>query len=698
MEAKQSSIAYFMRQPDTQFTIPVYQRNYDWRNEQCKQLLADILTAGNAPETATHFVGSVVYLQTNITSTPHILTIIDGQQRLTTLTLLWLALHRRAKEQGNHQLATKIERQYIINEFLDGDEKVKLRPIKKDDKALHWLMKNDGTPWEFGYSRLIENFLYFYESITPERIEFVSAGMNRLVFIEIALERGKDDPQRIFQSLNSTGLDLSQADLIRNLILMDLPHKIQLELYENYWEKIEISTQQSTRKESKLSEFMRDFLTFKFREIPNLDRVFETFKQKYSGKTLDELKELLGEIRTFSSYYNRFINPGVETDSDIEEHLRLIAKIPITVSYPFLLEVYHDYATHKIGKQECIAVLELVQSYAWRRFMCDLPTNALNKVFTTLYKDVNYDNYLGAFELSLIRRQGKHRFPTDDEIMREIGVKDMYNIRPSNRLYFLERLENYGHRIKTNVENNEDVTIEHIFPQKPTRAWEIALGAEFDTMKSLVNTAANLTFSAFNSSLSNRPFPEKRDLPEKGYKASILRLDKMLAKFTAWNPTSLQERREWIEQRFLEVWRFPYAVKKKMDDEAGREAAELAVDILELDPNEATNKMIVRVDFEDLHESNISWRQLLAKIASKMFEREPEVFFALHIEDKIWTKTDPNSFSAAVKISEQYYIEGSFSAKGMIKRIQLILNRCETDEECLIVLKPWPSKSAESEE
>lgn len=685
MEAKQNSIVKFMQQQDTQFVIPVYQRNYDWLNEQCQQLLLDIISAGSKDSIQSHFVGSVVYLQTSITSSPTLLTIIDGQQRLTTLTLIWIALRNRAKESGNEFVVNEIEKKFLINEFMNDSAKVKLRPIKKDDEALKCILRNEITLWQNGFSRLLENYNYFYQNITLENIDTIRQGLNKLVFIDVALEQGKDDPQRIFQSLNSTGLDLSQADLIRNYILMDLPPKLQEDLYDKYWVSIELQTRETVKNESKLSDFMRDFLTLKFREIPNSDQVFATFKSKFSFSGEPVLRELLDELRTFTSYYNRFINTNAEPDAEIREHLYLIAKIPITVSYPFLLEVYHDYAMGTISKADLIQVLELVQSYAWRRFLCNLPTNALNKVFSNLYKDIDSNDYLPSLERALVRRKGKHGFPTDEEVERVLATKDMYNIKSSNRKYFLERLENYGEKIRTEVENNPDVTIEHIFPQKPSPIWEKSLGVDFDAMKALVNTAANLTLSAFNSSLSNLPFLEKRDMPSKGYKASPLRLDKMLAEYQDWNLSTLAQRQEWILKRCKEIWKYPYSrISETESFETIQGTLEFEFDIHDITPSEVTGRKIAEIQFEGKTYTNPTWSELLKIVAETMFAREPYVFFSLNAENKLWVKTDSTVFLRPLKIASNYYIESNLGAKDIVTRVQLILQKCDTDEELIL--------------
>lgn len=685
MEAKQNSVFKFMQQQDTQFVIPVYQRNYDWRNEQCQQLMKDILTVGAASETQSHFVGSVVYLQTSITSNPTFLTIIDGQQRLTTLTLIWIALQRRAHEWGNERMADEIRKKFLINEYQDEGARMKLRPIKKDERALRYLLGSDRSEWTGGFSRLIENFQYFYNSITLEALQTVRKGVEKLVFIDVALERGKDDPQRIFQSLNSTGLDLSQADLIRNYVLLDLDPKKQDAIYENYWAKIEENTQEQNRKESRLSDFIRDYLTFKFRDIPNKDKVFVTFKAKYPINNEVELEALLQDLRSYSVWYGRLLNPQTEPNEAIREGLHLINRVSTTVAYPFLLEVFRDYSDGKgsISAEEVVRVLELVQSFTFRRFLCDLPTNALNKIFATLYRDVLPDQYLPSLEASLVQRQGKHRFPTDDEIERQIAVKDMYNVKSHNRTYFFERLENHGQRIKAQVEGNSDVTIEHIFPQRPGAEWEKELGAELEEMKSLMNTAANLTLSAFNSSLSNRPFREKRDMPEKGYKASTLRLDKFLANLERWDLDALQQRRQQIIDRCKIIWSYPQEAANAISAEQQLRLG-LEFDILDIAPDDATSKKIAWASFEGKVLESPSYRELYLHVCRVMFQREPHIFFNLDRQGKLWVRSDPRFFRTPLKISDTYYVEANLSARDIILRIQAILEACETDDQLIL--------------
>jgi uncharacterized protein with ParB-like and HNH nuclease domain len=269
MVANSSKIQDFLSQPKTQFIIPVYQRNYDWSISQCKQLLDDIMSIG-CNDRNVHFIGSIVYIHDNIYTSAKIkeLIIIDGQQRLTTIMLIYVALYRLAKQTNNYTLLDEINETYLINKFVSNIEKLKLRPTENNDKAFHFLLSDEPISEYPEFSNIIENFDYINGRIDQDNYEFVLRGLSKLIFVEISLERGKDDPQRIFESLNSTGLELSQADLIRNYILMGLKHDDQQRIYNTYWDFIEKKARVSSSNESKVSDFIRDYLTLEIQPLP----------------------------------------------------------------------------------------------------------------------------------------------------------------------------------------------------------------------------------------------------------------------------------------------------------------------------------------------------------------------------------------------------------------------------------------------
>ena len=435
MKANETRVEEFLSSNKIQFVIPVYQRNYDWSNSQCKQLLNDILEVGTARKKNAHFIGSIVYVHDDVFTAAKIkeLTVIDGQQRLTTLTLIYLALYRLAKELKDDGLVAEISETYLINKFASEDDKSKLRPTENNHKALKYLLRSDENEEFQDFSKLIDNFNFFKERITKDNYQFVLDGLSKLMFVEISLDREKDDPQRIFESLNSTGLELSQADLIRNYILMGLNRKDQNMVYRNYWEVIEKLAKDEATNVSKVSDFIRDYLTLENNKIPNKGKVYLEFKIKYPTKTIDDLTNNLAEIKNLVKHYNKLINPKNEVDKDIRRQLEYINRLEINVAFPFLMKVYDDYANSTIDKQTFIEILDLIQSFVWRRFVVGLATNALNKIFMTLYDKVDPSNYLYSIQASLLQRSGSQKFPKDAEVEDALRVKDVYNIKSKNR-------------------------------------------------------------------------------------------------------------------------------------------------------------------------------------------------------------------------------------------------------------------------
>ena len=446
--------------------------------------------------------------------------------------------------------------------------------------------------------------------------------------------------------------------------------------------KLKKNTTEQISKNNRMSDFIRDFLTFKFNNIPNQNKVFDVFKERYQFENEDKLIDLLEEIKSFSKFYNYFINPDLVVNEKIRENLKQIKKLQINVSYPFLLQVFKAYDENIIQEHDLIEALEIIQSFVWRRFICGVATNALNKIFMDLYKSIDENDFINSLWKNLLTKTGSQRFPNNDEVFKELEFKDMYNIQPKNKTYFLERLENYGHRIQNNIDNNENVTIEHIFPQKPNGDWKNSLGSEYETMKKLANTAANLTLSAFNSELSNSSFTFKRDLPDKGYKFSPLRMDKYLAEIEDWNLQSLQERRKWIENRFLQIWKYP---ENFIQDERSLEFEEM--NILDIDPESVKHKGIEYFVFFDEKYDSPSFQSLFKTVASIMFEREPNMFFETELRERLKLTQEKDLLRYALQISQSYYVEANLSAVHIVQRVQRILHVCITDDDLIIKLK-----------
>lgn len=681
MKANETKVEDFLSSNKTQFVIPVYQRNYDWTTGQCKQLLDDILEVGTSKKMNAHFIGSIVYVHDDVYTASRIkeLTVIDGQQRLTTLTLIYLVLHNLAKDLKNEGLVSEISETYLINKFAPEEEKLKLRPTDNNDRALKYLLRSDENEEYSDFSKLIDNFNYFKGRVTEENYQTVLKGLSKLMFVEVSLDREKDDPQRIFESLNSTGLELAQADLIRNYILMGLNRRDQNKIYQNYWEIIEKLAKDETLNVSRVSDFIRDYLTLENKNIPNKGKVYLEFKAKYPTSTLEELEENLSGIKTLVKHYNKLINPKNETDKDIRLQLEYINRLEINVAYPFLMKVYDDYTSSKIDKLTFIKVLSLVQSFTWRRFILGLPTNALNKIFMSLYDKVEIDNYLFSIQKSLLQRTGVQRFPKNSEFIDALKVKDVYNIKSKNRTYLLERLENLENREPVIIDGNQDITIEHIFPQNPDPKWKIDLGNdEFNFIKeNYLNTIGNLTLSGNNGKLGNKSFIDKRDLKDAGYKDSRLWLNKYLSILEKWDKTEIERRFDQIAERVLKIWEIPdIQVEEKSD-------------INEINIFDAEDPKFKKLEYAVFFDQRLEVTQvakLYVEVFRQLFELQPETFFTTELATRIGLTKTPveGNPRQPIAINDTYFIEGNIDNIGKFDRIKQALTIFDFEDELMI--------------
>jgi uncharacterized protein with ParB-like and HNH nuclease domain len=675
MDAHSLKVEDFLALAKTRFVIPVYQRNYDWKQAQCRQLIDDILAVGSAEE-GVHFIGSIVYMHDTIYSAASLkeLTIIDGQQRLTTLTLIYTVLYRLAKQMQDEPLSADILETYLINKYPANAKKLVL--TANNEEAFDFLLKCDPDAKYTRFSNIIENFGYLTGRINQYNCECIRKGLSRLMFVEISLEKGKDDPQRIFESLNSTGLDLSQGDLIRNYILIGLNREEQQRVYETYWTCIEEKTRSPSTNENRVSDFIRDFLTLETGRIPNKNKVYAEFKAKYPS--LDGLDEILKKLKRFAQYYHKLIQPASEPDNDIIDRLKSIGDLEIEVSYPFLLRIYDDYANAVIDKTVFIEVLHLIESFIWRRFICGLATNSLNKLFMNLYEKIDISEYLYSIQRFLIQRTGTQKFPNNEEVVKSLQTKDMYNINSRNTRYLLEKLENFKNKEKVVIHGNTDITIEHIFPQNPDPAWKKSMDkAEYEQMEKYQHTISNLTLSGNNGKLGNKSFTEKKNMPDSGYTDSRLWLNRYLASIDVWNPEALKKRFAVIKKRFLQIWQYP-------DIPADTAASEGEMNIFEAD--EPKGKTLDYVIFRDEKKDIKTFTKLYQEVVTQLFAYQPEIFFSTNLAETIalTRKENRDTLVQPLQIHDAWFIESHSDSKIKFKRIKRILTAFDMEDELII--------------
>ena len=561
MKASEKKIKDLFSEAKTFFAIPVYQRDYNWQEKHCKQLFEDILNVGKDIDITSHFIGSIVYIHEGVYGIGEKeFYVIDGQQRMITITLLHIALYHRLKE-NKEEYADEIYELYLVNKFSKRDIKLKLLPPEENLNILNKILEENWEELEDYQDRnIVKNYKFFKEIISNysnEEIEYLLAGLDKIIYVDIALEKDKDDPQKIFESLNSTGLDLSQGDLIRNYILMGLEREKQNLVYKNLWLPIENNCKISLGNEIKnyVSDFIRDYLTLKNGKIPSKPKVFEEFKEFYDKNNDKQLED----IKNFSEEYSHIIKPDTEKDREIRKELENLKVLDQTVINTFLIGILRDYRENKIVKNEILEILKLLQSYVWRRFITEKPSNALNKIFQGMYLRISKDQkYYKSLEESLLNQD----FPTDDELKEALKTKNVYKDKEKLRYVFKE-LENYNHNELIDFEN-EKITIEHIFPQKPNKSWkEKYSDYELEEMKTFKDTISNLTLTGSNANLGNKSFLEKRNDDIHGYKNSKLYLNKYLGKLNEWNLSAMEGRFEDLFKNIVKIWKRPESSEDK---------------------------------------------------------------------------------------------------------------------------------------
>jgi uncharacterized protein with ParB-like and HNH nuclease domain len=680
MKANELQIINFLQAPNVQFVIPVYQRNYDWKNAECKELLNDIISV-ETEDRGTHFIGSIVFVHEGTYSTSEVkeLVIIDGQQRLTTINILYVALYRFAKENSKPQDADRLYNMFLTNQYVQNESsKLKLKQTDTNSLAFKAIML--GTQNEFvTFSNVIENYNYFRSCINEDNFELILRGLNRLIFVEISLERDKDDPQRIFESLNSTGLDLSQSDLIRNFILMDLPPKNQNRIFETIWNPIEENAKDIVKQSSLVSDFIRDYLTLRNKKIPNKNKVYAEFKSLYANKKEEAYHQELENIKSLSVHYKKLVNPSTVSDANIRKELEYINRLEINVAYPFLLQVFEDAENGLLSKEDLIKILKLIQSYAWRRFVVGLPTNALNKIFMSLYAEVDTEEYYDSIAKVLLKKKGSAKFPTNEDLKTALKDKDLYNTQPKNRNYLFEMLENYNNREYVNT-NNENITIEHIFPRNPNEVWSTDLSSEeyFLFKEKHLNTIGNLTLSGNNGALSNKSFLAKKEMNnegnEQGYNYSRLWLNTYLKSLNSWNVSKYEERLNIIYKRFLKIWEYPDVVIFESDDASEEQNI--------FDAESPKNKKLDYFIFENSKIEEDAVARMYFYVIRNLYEKNSQLL--VNNQDFFKITRNATDFRSPQEVINGWFVEANIDNNSKFNNLKRLLTLFELEEELSI--------------
>lgn len=562
MKGEAQPLIKFFDGSDKRFIIPLYQRNYDWKEENCEQLFQDLMKLHNS-DRKSHFFGSIV---SSVQSGTEDRFIIDGQQRITTVSLLLIAMVNAKKdgliEATDAKLVEKIFKRYLVDEYQEDERKVKLKPIKKDMQAFDALLYKPKDQY-IKESNVTRNYDFFYDKITRAglMLDELFETIKKLEVINIRLDED-DDPQLIFESLNSTGLDLSEADKIRNYLLMSLAPVEQDNLYTRFWNPIEEFTKYEP------SSFVRDYLTMKQGKIGRIDKIYFIFKEYAETANIDRAT-LLEDMYHYAKIYNHVDTAKVGTDK-LNRKLNQLRTLDSTIAYPFFM-AFFDYASKvELAETEIYQVLDVIEAYWARRIICNLPSNALNKVFATLHRDVlNYvdkssgystNSYIDVLTYVLLKKGGSSVFPSDDEVKGDFKTRQVYKMPVNSRMFILERMENQDNNERHDVVKElteKDITIEHIMPQTLSSKWKATLGDDWERIhEQYLHTMANLTLTGYNSQYSNLTFIEKRNM-QKGFKDSAFRLNNFVKSCEQWTETELKARQKELQNVFMRLWPMP---------------------------------------------------------------------------------------------------------------------------------------------
>lgn len=666
------------------FIIPVYQRNYDWKMEHCKQIYDDLVKIIRQNRKS-HFFGSIVSVQSESGTMEEFL-IIDGQQRLTTISLLLLAIYHLLSSgkmvSRDHQLTDKILKKYLIDEYEPEEKRIKLKPIKNDQKAFGILFDQDEE--YIPDSNLTINYRYFYDRIQHGELDIdeLFDAICKLEIINISLNH-EDNPQLIFESLNSTGLNLSEGDKIRNYILMGLPNDQQTKFYEKYWNRIESYTDYD------VSSFVRDYLSIKQQSTPNMNSVYPTFKKYVEDAEVADIEPLLKDLLEYAKRY-AFLIKGGHSDERLNSCIYRLNRLSTSVTRPFLLEVIRLSESGALTADELIEVFHFTESYLFRRAICDLPTNALNKIFLLLHREIirfdgDESHYVEKFKYALLSKRERTRFPSDEEFAECMSTRNIYGMNPKNKLYLFERLENSETSETKDVWGHLDrgeYSIEHIMPQHLTAAWIVSLGDNYEAIHTnWLHRLANLTLTAYNSRYSNSPFAEKRDMPH-GFKDSGLRINQWVGRKEQWGLPELEERDQLLKNTVIGIWPYPtsnyHPQKKQMD------AIALDEDVI------LTGRVLSKYSFKGAEQPVASWADMYQQVITMLHSENKAVLTKLAVSQdpavdlSLHFSMSPTSFNSCRQIDTDLYVWTGTDTQYKINNLRKIFAIFDVPESELV--------------
>lgn len=684
MKGEDKHLLRFFEGADKRFIIPLYQRNYDWEIKHCRHLFHDLVKL-HEERRKSHFFGSIVVGRANDYNDDYL--VIDGQQRITTISLLLIAMVNAAKKGDlrceDPRKIEKIYKTYIVDEYQDNERKVKLKPIKNDMKSFDALIYEEPEKYVTD-SNVTRNYELFYDLIKSCNLtlEDIFESIKKLIVIDIRLERG-DDAQLIFESLNSTGLDLSEADKIRNYLLMSMDNDEQERCYDKYWNKIEEYTDYNP------TMFIRDYLTVYTKSISNIDNLYFEFKSFVERMGMSR-EDVMSDMTEYARYYNIFSKFKSESPK-LNTKFRQLSTIGSTVGMTFYM-VLLKYAYDKtLTNDQILEVFDIIEGYWARRIMCGYPANAMNKAFAVLHHDVlrlleeekqralPASSYADVLKFVLLKRQGSGEYPSDSILSEGFKTRQVYRIPIAYRYFLFERMENCDNaegkweNIVPHMEKGE-YTIEHIMPQTLSSAWKQELGADAEKIhEKYLHTFANLTLTGYNSSYGNRIYAEKKagyDHKGKhiyGFKDSHFSLSNYLKEVDQWTEKELLERQQILYNRFLNLWPMITTTFKPVEKDTDHV-------FFEDEDIELTGRFIAAFSFKGERHKVASWKDMIVTLCQLIYKDSPSSIRVL-CNARFWLHDNPGTDNSRTQFAEGCYVHSSCSTKTKMSEIRYIFNK-----------------------
>lgn len=693
MKGEAQPLIKFFDGSDKRFIIPLYQRNYDWKEDNCEQLFSDLMKLHKSNRKS-HFFGSIV---SSIQAGTEDRYIIDGQQRITTVSLLLIAMVNAKKENlikaTDSKLVEKIFKRYLVDEYQEDERKVKLKPIKKDMQAFDTLLYKPKDQY-IKESNVTRNYDFFYDKVTHcgLTIDELFETIKKLEVINIRLDED-DDPQLIFESLNSTGLDLSEADKIRNYLLMSLAPEEQNDLYTRFWNPIEDNTNYNP------TFFVRDYLTMKQGKIGRIDKIYFIFKEYAESIGIDR-SSLLTDMHRYAKIYSQIDNATIGTDK-LNRKLSQLRILDSTVAYPFFI-AFFDYAANKaLSETEIYEVLDVIEGYWARRIICNLPSNALSKVFATLHRDIlNHINtadadtkpsYVNVLKYVLLKKGRSSVFPSDEEVRGDFISRQVYKMPLNARMFIFERLENRDNNERHDVVKElteKNITIEHIMPQTLSDKWKAALGPDWERIhQQYLHTMANLTLTGYNSQYSNLTFLEKRDM-DKGFKESAFRLNNYVKSCDQWTETELKKRQKDLLDVFMNLWPMPATTFEPIRQEA--ESASL-----DEEDYEFTGKKLQAYLLHGVRYTVGTWKEMLIQVCGHILLEKKSTIEWLCANEKCSFSNTPDTWKK--ELGPNMYVLTDNSTATKINILHGLFKECNIPASEL-VFEFWTTAENEEED